>query len=71
MYAEAIKKTSKKSSFELFIQKINGSFPQFLEENECSTESDLKMINTIWIQKGSRDNDLKKVLEIAKDMELL
>jgi hypothetical protein len=71
MYAEAVKKTSKKSSFEMFIQKISVSFPQFLEDNECSTESDLKMINTIWIQKGSSDNDIKKVLEIAKGMELL
>jgi len=71
MYSEAIKKASKKSSFDLFLKKVNKCFPSFLENNECSSESDLKMINTIWVQKGSKDNELKKVLEIAREMELL
>lgn len=71
MYAEAVKKTSKKSSFNDFLSKVSDMYPSFLDTNECESEQDLAMLQTIWIQKGRKENVLSSVIKLAIKMGVL
>lgn len=71
MYADAVKKTAKKSSFNDFLLKVSELYPSFLDTNECESEQDLSMLQTIWIQKGRKENILSEVIKLAISMGVL
>jgi hypothetical protein len=71
MYADAMKKKSKKSTFEDFLAEISKIEPKFLDNNECTSEQDLMMIQSIWIQKGKPDNSLGRAINLAINMGIL
>ncbi len=71
MYSEAMKKKFKKSTLKDFLTEISSIEPRFLDNNECSTEQDLVMIQSIWIQKGKPDNSLGKAVNLAIKMGIL
>jgi hypothetical protein len=71
MYADAMKKKSKKSTFEDFLAEISKIEPKFLDNNECTSEQDLMMIQSIWIQKGKPDNSLGRAINLAINIGIL